>query len=51
MLELRAGQLPSVAAMQVCISMYKEHRAYCDLNTASWLRELESYLPSYDLLK
>lgn len=50
-LELRAGQLPSVSAMQVCLSMYRDHRAYCDSNTSSWLRELESYLPSYNLSK
>lgn len=42
--ELRAGRLPSVASMKTCIEIYSTHRAYCDFNTSSWLRELESYL-------
>ncbi len=32
-LELRSGKLPSISAIQVCIAMHKDHRAYCDLNT------------------
>lgn len=42
--ELRAGRLPSVASMKTCVEIYNTHRAYCDFNTSTWLRELESYL-------
>lgn len=43
--EYRAGRLPSVASVRVCLDIYDSHRAYCDANTAAWLTELKNWLP------
>lgn len=43
--EFRAGRLPSVASVRVCLDIYDSHRAYCDANTVAWLTELRNWLP------
>lgn len=45
-LEFRAGRLPSVSSMKVCLNIYNSHRAYCDATTAAWLMELRNWLPA-----
>lgn len=45
-MEFRAGRLPSVSAVKVCLDIYNSHRAYCDQNTAAWLMELRNWLPA-----
>lgn len=44
-MEFRAGRLPSVSAIMVCLDIYNSHRAYCDANTVVWLTELRNWLP------
>lgn len=44
-MEFRAGRLPSLASVSICLDIYNTQRAYCDANTTAWLTELRNWLP------
>lgn len=42
--ELRAGKMPSVSAMMVCLSIHGQYLPQLDANAKSWLEELQQCL-------